>query len=611
MQSHAWLRDLHAGLREVAADLASLWRRGLPAAPLSGEAQVQRGIACRQFRTLIQQFAANLVATAVAVVLWVIVLWAYSPGPAVLAWSIAALSCIVVQYRFGKRFLRAMPPDDALPGWEARFCRGLFAMGTVWGGVVFTVPHHAAELTPYLAIGLLLVLTGALSLFVAYRPGIAVFAVPCGLLSCVALVSIGGLLNMALGIGFLVGVALLMRLAYLQNTMMTQAMVSADERLVLLHELEARRREAEQANQAKTRFLASVSHDLRQPMHSIALLSGALRQHVAVDAAADALVQIGSSVQAMDDMLGALLEVSRLDDGRLPLQVAPVALDPLFKRLELQFAAQARAKGLDLQVVASPAWVVSDAFQLHRMLANLLANAIRYTPRGRVRLRCRVRGNEACLQVWDSGVGIAREHQVRVFEEFYQVARTPREGAEGLGLGLAIVHRLGQRLGHRLTLRSRLQQGSVFGVVVPLHTAHATQAPPGASLADLLATQLVLLIDDEAAARKGMQLLLESFGCHVLAAHSTQAALQRVDESLRTPDLIITDYRLGPADTGLQAIAQVRGTVGEAIPALMVTAEVDRPIAAARALGVPVLPKPLQMDALAVELRRLLQAQES
>lgn len=611
MQAHAWLRDLHAGLREVAADLAAPWRRALPTAPTSGEAQVQRSIVCRQFRTLIQKSAASLLATVAAVALWVIVLWAYSPGPAVLAWSIAALSCIVAQYRFGKRFLRAMPLDEALPGWEARCCRRIFAMGTLWGVVVFTVPGHAGELVPYLAIGLLLVLTGSLSLFVAYRPGIAVFAVPFGTLSCMALVSIGGLLNMALGIGFLVGVALLMRLAYLQNTLMTQAMVSADERLVLLHELDARRREAEQANQAKTRFLASVSHDLRQPMHSIALLSGALRQHVAVDAAADALVQIGSSVQAMDDMLGALLEVSRLDDGRLPLQVAPVALDSLFKRLELQFAAQAKAKGLDLQVVASPAWVVSDAFQLHRMLANLLANAIRYTPRGRVRLRCRVRGNEACLQVWDSGVGIAREHRARVFEEFYQVARTPREGAEGLGLGLAIVHRLGQRLGHRLTLRSRPHQGTVFGIVVPLDAARAAQATAGAGLGDLLSGQLVLLIDDEAAARKGMQLLLESFGCHVLAAHSTQAALQRVDESLRTPDLVITDYRLGPADTGLQAIAQVRDAVGEAIPALMVTAEVDRPIAAAQALGVPVLPKPLQMDALAVELGRLLQAQKS
>jgi two-component system, sensor histidine kinase len=606
MQAHVWLRDLHAGLREVATDLASPWRRRPPVVPTSAEAQVQRSIACRQFRTLIQQSAASLLATAAAIALWVIVLWAYSPGPAVLAWSIAALSCIVAQHRFGKRFLRVMPPDEALQGWEARCCRRIFAMGTVWGVVVFTVPGHAGELVPYLAIGLLLVLTGSLSLFVAYRPGIAVFAVPCGLLSCLALVSLGGLLNIALGIGFLVGVALLMRLAYLQNTLMTQAMVSADERLALLHELEARRREAEQANQAKTRFLASVSHDLRQPMHSIALLSGALRQHVAVDAAAEALAEIGTSVQAMDDMLGALLEVSRLDDGRLPLQVAPLALDALFKRLELQFAAQARAKGLDLQVVASPVWVVSDAFQLHRMLANLLSNAIRYTQRGRVLLRCRVRGHETCLQVWDSGVGIAREHRAQVFEEFFQVARTPRQGAEGLGLGLAIVHRLGHRLAHRLTLRSRPQRGSVFGIVVPLDAARAAPATEGVNLAKWLAGQLVLLVDDEAAARKGMQMLLESLGCRVLAAPSTLAALQLVDESLRTPDLIITDYRLSPVDTGVQAITQVRDAVGEAIPALIVTAELDKPIAAAQALGVPVLPKPLQMDALAVELSRLL-----
>jgi signal transduction histidine kinase/ActR/RegA family two-component response regulator len=611
MQAPVWLRDLHAGLREVVADLKSPWRRVPSVATASREELVQRSIACRQFRTVIEQASASLLATVAGVVLWMIVLWAHSPGPAVMAWGAAALSCIFAQHVFGRRFLRAMPPDEALRGWEAGCSRLIFAVGTIWGLAGFVVPDHAVVLAPYLAIGLLLVVTGSLSLFVAYRPGIALFAVPCGLLTCVALVSIGGVLQISLGLGFLVGVALLMRLAYLQNTLMTQAMVSADERLVLLHELESRRREADEANQAKTRFLASVSHDLRQPMHSIALLSGALRHHVAVDAAADALAQIGTSVQAMDDMLGALLEVSRLDDGQLPLQVAPVAVEPLFSRLELQFAAQAQAKGLELHVAGSPAWVLSDAFQLHRMLANLLSNAIRYTQHGRVHLRCRVRGHEACLQVWDSGAGIAHEHRAQVFEEFFQVARTPREGGEGLGLGLAIVRRLGRRLGHRLTLRSRLRQGSVFGVVVPLYVAHAAQLPAGPNLAGLLARQLVLLIDDEAAARKSMQLLLESFGCHVLVAQSTQAALQRVDESLRTPDLIINDYCLGPADTGLEAITQLRGVVGETIPALMVTAEVDKPIAAAQALGVEVLPKPLQADALATVLSRLLHGHES
>jgi CheY-like chemotaxis protein len=201
-------------------------------------------------------------------------------------------------------------------------------------------------------------------------------------------------------------------------------------------------------------------------------------------------------------------------------------------------------------------------------------------------------------------VGIAREHRSLVFNEFFQVARTPREGAQGLGLGLSIVHRLGQRLGHRLTLRSRPSRGSMFGIVVPLEAGSGAKSNAAASLAELLAGQVVLLIDDDATVRKSMQTLLASFGCHVMEACSTPSALQAVDASLRTPDLIITDYRLSAEDTGLEAIAQVREVVGEMLPALVITAEIHQPRAAAQALGVAVLAKPLQVDVLASELHR-------
>jgi CheY-like chemotaxis protein len=223
-----------------------------------------------------------------------------------------------------------------------------------------------------------------------------------------------------------------------------------------------------------------------------------------------------------------------------------------------------------------------------------------------VLLRCRVRGNQAWLQVWDSGVGISREHRTRVFEESFQVTRTKRQRVEGFGLGLAIVQRLVLRLEHRLTLRSRPQRGSMFAIAVPMETAAAADAPAVASLAELLAGQLVLLIDDDETARESMQLLLESFQCNVLATHSTLSALQAVEDNLRTPDLIITDYRLSALDTGLDAITQVRTLVGEAIPALLVTAEVDKPVEAAQGLGAAVLSKPLQVDVLAFELSRVL-----
>ena len=595
-----WLRALSSGLRESLSDLSSPCRRSPVLWLAAGAPELQRQIACRQFRTLMQ--GSGTLEACLGLVLWVIGLWVFIPGWPVVVWAALLSVSIAGMIAHWKYFERAMPSDDALRPWEVRAGRLACLQGVMWGLVGFMLPEHLRELAPYLAVGEVLVIAGALSTMVNYRPATMWLSVPCGGLTGLSLICGGGLPNIIIGLGVLTATMAMTRLARVQNELITRSMMLAEERVALLKELEAQREAAQQASLAKTRFLASVSHDLRQPMHSIALLSAALQRKAASDA--DAVVQIGTSVQAMDDMLGALLEVSRLDDGHLPLQVAPVALGPLFQRLALQFTAQAQAKGLDLQVVVTPARVMSDPFQLQRMLANLLSNAIRYTSSGRVLLRCRVRGAQACLQVWDTGLGISREHRNRVFEEFFQVARTPREGAQGLGLGLSIVHRLGQRLGHRLTLRSRPQRGSVFGIVVPLEAGSASEASAAAGLAELLAGQLVLLIDDDATVRKSMQMLLESFGCTVLAAHSTPSALQVVDESLRTPDLIITDYRLSAADTGLEAIAQVREAVGEALPALVVTAEIDKPMAAAQEIGVAVLAKPLQVDALAFELSR-------
>ena len=603
-----WLRALSSGLRESLSDLSSPWRRSPVLSLAAGAQELPRQIACRQFRTLMQ--GSGSLEAFLGLALWVIGLWVFIPGWPVVVWATLVSVSIAAMIAHWNHFERAMPADDALRPWEVRAGQLACLQGVLWGVVGFMLPEHLRELAPYLAVGEVLVIAGALSTTVNYRPATMWLSVPCGVLTSLSLIRGGGVPNIVIGLGVLTATIAMTRLARVQNELMTRSMMLAEERVALLKELEAQREAAQQASLAKTRFLASVSHDLRQPMHSIALLSAALQRNAASNA--EAVVQIGTSVQAMDDMLCALLEVSRLDDGQLPLQVAPVALGPLFQRLALQFTAQAQAKGLTLHVVDTSARVVSDPLQLHRMLANLLSNAIRYTSSGRVLLRCRVRGGEARLQVWDTGVGISRVHRARVFEEFFQVARTPREGAQGLGLGLSIVHRLGQRLGHRLTLRSRPQRGSVFGIVVPLDAGSAAEASAAAaSLAELLAGQLVLLIDDDATVRKSMQTLLESFGCHVMGAHSTPSALQAVDDSLRTPDLIITDYRLSADDTGLEAIAQVREAVGDAIAAVIVTAEVDKPIAAAQALGAAVLPKPLQVDALALEVSRLLHAQGS
>ncbi|XVJ68813.1 MAG: response regulator [Rhizobacter sp.] len=408
---------------------------------------------------------------------------------------------------------------------------------------------------------------------------------------------------------FLVGVALLIRLAYLQNTLISRSLHDAEERLALLSELEVRRAEAQHASQAKTRFLAAVSHDLRQPMHSISLLTKALARRVDADMVVHR--QISASVQAMDDMLDGLLEVSKLDIGDLPLRVGPVHVPALLARLQLQFQAQAQEKGLSLTVQAAASWAYSDADELHRLLANLVSNAVRYTSQGHVLIRVRERGASLWLQVWDSGLGIARRDRLRIFDEFVQISplKSGLAQASGTGLGLSIVQRVAQRLDHRVVVRSRPGRGSLFAVCVP--RVNAPGVTDDAVLGDraldhYLTGLLILLIEDDVAVRQSMRLLLLSFSCHVLEADSTRSALAVVDSTLRTPDLIITDYRLSDADSGLNAIVKVREAVDETIPALLITAERQPPHDAAARLGVPVLSKPLNTRALTIALSGLL-----
>jgi CheY-like chemotaxis protein len=244
-------------------------------------------------------------------------------------------------------------------------------------------------------------------------------------------------------------------------------------------------------------------------------------------------------------------------------------------------------------------------------MANLVANAIRYTDAGHVIVRCRLRGTMAWLQVWDSGRGIAPQDRQRIFEEFVQLDHTRSLGAEGLGLGLAIVHRVTQRLGHRVVLRSRPGRGSLFSIGVPLSGPVGPGAPHRSAegqLAALLRGQLILLIDDDPVVLRSMQALLEAFECHVLTACSLHEAMQAVDDSLRTPDMVISDFRLGESCTGLDAIAQIRDRIGEAIPAMLVTADVGMARTAAHPHGIPVLAKPLQAGTLAAELGRALAA---
>ncbi len=592
-------------LKGVMTDVLAPWQSLTTAASLKVSDAVRQRILLQQLRKLVCQPPSAVLEPAIGSTIWLAALWWISPGLMAAVYSLLVAGSLGASYLALRQCARHDPSDQEL--WVRGAHRGRLAVlsGVLWGSMGFFFPHLVQPFGPFLAIGQLMVIAAALSLSVAYRPSISWLAVPCAGLTCASLIIHGGGLNIAVGAGFVVVVVVMTRMARVQNTLITRSMQAAEERVALLAELDKQRIAAEEATKAKTRFLAGVSHDLRQPMHSIALLVETFRQQT--DAKLVVSNQIIASVRAMDDMLKALLEVSKLDDGALPLEVSSLRISAVFERLKMQFAAQAHAKGVEFHLAACSRHVVSDARQLQRMLANLISNAIRYTEKGQVFVRCRPRGSIAWLQVWDSGPGIASNHRQRIFEDFFQVARKARSSADGMGLGLALVRRAAERLGHRVVLRSRLGQGSLFAIGVPLarNTEDDGESANEVSLEKLLSARMVLLIEDNCAVRQSMRVLLRSFNCHVLEAESLRAALSVVNQTLRTPDLIITDYRLGEFDTGLDAIVQVREAVGEAVPALLITAETLLPHDEAAKIGVPVLPKPLETGALAKVLSSL------
>ncbi|MDO8449044.1 MAG: ATP-binding protein [Rhodoferax sp.] len=383
------------------------------------------------------------------------------------------------------------------------------------------------------------------------------------------------------------------------------------ERRVVLATLELREKkeEAETATLAKSRFLAAASHDLRQPTHALGMFVARLAQLPHDAETAHLITNLDASVQAMQDLLDALLDISRLDARAVQVHRRPFALADIFDQLRLGLTATAVEKDLRLRVRPTNVWLLSDPTLLHRIMLNLVVNAVRYTRQGGVLVACRLArdGKHARIEVWDSGVGIAPEHHQAIFKEFYQVGNRERDRSKGLGLGLNIVERTAHLLGHRLQLRSSLGLGTRFSIEVPLAPpgAPALPNPFEARTLDDLADLVVLVIEDDALAREGLVSLLESWGVVVVVAEGVSTALWQLKFGV-VPDVIISDYRLRDTENGLDTVRQLRAAAGQQIPACLMSGDTDPALMqAARIAGLTLLHKPVRPAKLRSLIRRL------
>jgi signal transduction histidine kinase len=378
-----------------------------------------------------------------------------------------------------------------------------------------------------------------------------------------------------------------------------------DERLAVEAALREAKTVAEQANISKTRFLAAASHDLLQPLNAARLFVAALGDRRLAPPTRALVRQTGAALDSVEDLLEALLEISKLDAGAVVPEISAFRLDSMLHSMKAEFAAVARERGLAFDVEECGLWVRSDQRLLRRILQNFISNALRYTSIGSVRVACRRDGDQLRIEVIDTGPGIAPEHHAEIFVEFRRLEGHARD--RGMGLGLAIVQRASRMLGHDLHLESRTGAGSTFGIDVPITHAHAAEdAATTSERRRGLSGRLVLVIDNEPSILAGMAAMLGGWGCRAIVATDETEALARVADEEWLPDMIVADYHLDGGALGDAAVTALRRDWGVKVPAVILTA--DRTPALRDQLlasGLSVLTKPVKPAQLRALLSRM------
>jgi two-component system CheB/CheR fusion protein len=342
--------------------------------------------------------------------------------------------------------------------------------------------------------------------------------------------------------------------------------------------LEAAKSEAERANVGKSRFLAAASHDLRQPLQTISLLQGMLEKRVHDEATLKLVRRLDETVGTMSSLLDKLLDINQLEAGIVRPVIVDFAVNRLLDELRTEFAYHATTNGLDWSVVPSSLTVRSDPRLLEQIIRNLLANAVKYTAKGKLLLGCRRRGDNLRIEVWDTGPGIPELELQAIFEEFHQLDNPARERSKGLGLGLAIVQRLADLLGHKIDVRSRLGAGSVFTIEVPLGRAEAAELPVPSQNETQESTSTrgtILIVDDDPAVLEMLQLLFDDEGHRTVVAADGHKALEWATQGSTVPDLVIADYNLPKGLNGLEIIARLQTQLQHAIPAIILTGDIS------------------------------------
>lgn len=553
--------------------------------------RVQAELVKLLFRNFNQQFISLIIIAPIVVP----VMWGHVPNSWLLLWGATYMSSLLERRRLARRFFKLRPPPEAARVWGYRFARRAMIGGALIGSCGLWM--FTTESLPHLVFVfafLFVTAAGAPTIYSSFLPAHFMYLPMVTLPLAFRIMAEGGATGVWGGIAMLIFLVTLLRTGRDHHETTRRNLVLRFENQDLVTELSNKKEEAEAANRAKSNFLAAASHDLRQPLQTLSFLAASLDLRLKNSAERETVKRISTSVEALEELFDALLDISKLDAAVIQAHPEPVALGPLFAKLEVEFAPVAEAKGLRLRVVPSSVWIQTDPLLLARVLQNLIANAIRYTEHGSVMLLARRKGRESvAIEVRDSGVGVAPEHQARIFEEYYQVGNPERDRRKGLGLGLAIVKRIVGLLGHRLELRSGPGAGSKFSLVAPRVEAFPLVQKTAKASASSVAGYRILVVDDNPEVCASLVGLLHTWGCEVVTAASEPEAAEK--SMGRVPDLMLIDYRLRDGRTGIQAVRGLRSHFAQEIPAILLTGDTGPDVLrAATAAYLPLLHKPVR-----------------
>ncbi|MCF6322031.1 MAG: hybrid sensor histidine kinase/response regulator, partial [Rhizobiaceae bacterium] len=358
---------------------------------------------------------------------------------------------------------------------------------------------------------------------------------------------------------------------------------------------------ADQANLDKTRFLAAAGHDILQPLNAARLYSSTLIERLDNERNREFAQSVNQSLDSVEDILGAVLAISHLDSSHDEVKLSASSLNRIFEQLKIEFRPIAEKENVELIFVNTSAVVKTDASLLKRLLQNLISNALKYTNEGKVLVGCRRKGDEICIEVIDTGIGIAAKDQPLIFKEFKRL-KTSINKVPGLGLGLSIVERISRRLGHKVEVISEPNKGTRFKVSVKRAKGAVTELYQtrriGTTTSNITPGTKVLCVDNDADVLSGLSSLLQQWDCKVTMATSSSEAMALIESQKLQPDIILMDYHLNE-ENGIDAIIKLREKLGSNLAAVLVTAERSNAVKhEAERLGLTFINKPVKPAAL-------------